>query len=166
MRTDEDVLPGIRLVNFVKRKLRKNVEPTYYGWSSPKEAAFHGYTEEPAYSLFFIIYWIATDIPIIALLLGIVRGNTLVKDNWVAILASAELLIYFAPTVLAFNRVPYPHPRPWLVLLINVFFGVTGVGWLLALLIAATNLDPIVRMTWLDKTIHKLFLVGSGKVNK
>jgi hypothetical protein len=38
MRTDEETLPGVRLINAIKRRLGIEVEQTYYGLSSKEEA--------------------------------------------------------------------------------------------------------------------------------
>ena len=38
--------------------------------------------------------------------------------------------IYMLPTIIAFRR---KHPNRWIIALINFFFGVTFIGWILAL---------------------------------
>ena len=47
------------------------------------------------------------------------------------ILLALILLAYGLPTIIAFLR---GHPNRWIILLVNVFFGGTGVGWLGALI--------------------------------
>lgn len=41
------------------------------------------------------------------------------------------LIIYFLPTVVAFNRV---HPNRWVILALNIFLGSTGIVWLICLI--------------------------------
>jgi hypothetical protein len=45
-------------------------------------------------------------------------------------------LIYFAPTIIAFNR---EHGNKYVVLIINIVFGWTLIGWLVAIFIASSK---------------------------
>jgi len=49
--------------------------------------------------------------------------------------------IYIIPSIIAFGR---KHPNRWLILVVNVVFGATGLGWLGSLVWAcsALHLDP------------------------
>ena len=50
-------------------------------------------------------------------------------------------LLFSLPTFIAFFRV---HPNRWIILLINIFFGGTGIGWLGALIWALHKVhDPV-----------------------
>ena len=46
-------------------------------------------------------------------------------------------IIYIVPTIIAFRR---KHPNRWLVLVVNVVFGATGLGWLGSLVWACSAL--------------------------
>jgi Superinfection immunity protein/Short C-terminal domain len=48
-------------------------------------------------------------------------------DTFVLILLLIVLIIYFVPTVVAFSR---KHPNRWMIAVINIVFGGTGLGWL------------------------------------
>ncbi|GAA0436118.1 superinfection immunity protein [Streptomyces luteireticuli] len=43
------------------------------------------------------------------------------------------IALYLVPSIVAFNR---SHPKRWLVLVINLVFGGTLVGWVVALYLA------------------------------
>ena len=49
------------------------------------------------------------------------------------------ILIYFAPSLVAFGR---QHPNRWLILVINLVFGGSGLGWLIS-------------MVWACRALHK-----------
>lgn len=50
-------------------------------------------------------------------------------SGWIVIMCIAAFAgaIYFIPTFVAFGR---RHPNRWLIMVINVAFGGTGIGWL------------------------------------
>ena len=43
------------------------------------------------------------------------------------ILIGACIVVYFSPTMMAFNRM---HPRRWLILTLNLVVGCTVIGWI------------------------------------
>lgn len=55
--------------------------------------------------------------------------------NWVISLPFVMLLIivvvHFIPTIIAFSR---DHPSRWAIFIVNLFFGFTGLGWIIALI--------------------------------
>jgi Superinfection immunity protein len=55
-------------------------------------------------------------------------------------------IIYILPSIVAFQR---NHPNRWLILVINLAFGGTIVGWGIAL-------------AWATRAIHRLGAAGSG----
>lgn len=58
--------------------------------------------------------------------------------------ASAVLVVYAVPTIVAFYR---GHPNRWPILIVNIAFGATFVGWLAALIWAAHAVHrPIDRL--------------------
>lgn len=59
------------------------------------------------------------------------------------------LLIYILPTIIAFCR---SHRNRWVILIINVVFGGTVLGWFFALIWAVNKLDdPLKGGTKLDR---------------
>lgn len=52
------------------------------------------------------------------------------------LLAPLVLVVYFLPTILAVVR---KHRAPWAIAVVNVIFGLTGVGWLIALIWALNS---------------------------
>lgn len=52
------------------------------------------------------------------------------------------LAIYFLPTIIAFNR---DHRHRWVILIVNVVFGCTLLGWLVALVWALNKFDSPVK---------------------
>ncbi len=52
------------------------------------------------------------------------------------------LAIYFLPTIIAFNR---QHRHRWVILIVNVVFGCTLLGWLVALVWAFNKFDSPVK---------------------
>ena len=55
-----------------------------------------------------------------------------------AILLPILLGIYFVPSIVAFARA---HPNRWPILVVNLVFGLTGVGWIGALIWALLAID-------------------------
>ena len=51
------------------------------------------------------------------------------------------LYIYFLPTITAIKR---NSPHKTAVVIVNIFFGVTLIGWLIALLLASKQPQPVV----------------------
>ncbi len=41
------------------------------------------------------------------------------------------VIVYFIPTRIAFNNT---HPHRWGILIANIFFGITGCGWIICLI--------------------------------
>lgn len=56
---------------------------------------------------------------------------------WVVLILLA-ILLYLLPTFIAFNRV---HRNRWVIMIINVVFGATVLGWLIALVWALNRVD-------------------------
>jgi hypothetical protein len=51
--------------------------------------------------------------------------------------AIISLCVYFLPTIIAGNR---GHHRFWLIAMVNFFFGITLIGWLIAFI---WSLSPV-----------------------
>lgn len=51
-------------------------------------------------------------------------------------------IIFFLPTIIAFFR---QHRNRWVILLINLFFGGTGIGWLACLIWSFNKIDDPVK---------------------
>lgn len=55
---------------------------------------------------------------------------------YVALIVGA-ILVALIPTIIAFRR---KHPHRWLILVINVLFSATGIGWIIALIWSLNSL--------------------------
>jgi hypothetical protein len=53
----------------------------------------------------------------------------------------ASVFIYFLPAFVAFRR---GHPSRWAILLVNLFFGASIVGWIIALIWALSAVTVVV----------------------
>jgi hypothetical protein len=51
------------------------------------------------------------------------------------------LAFYFLPTIMAIKR---KSPHAFAVIILNIFFGVTLVGWIIALVLASKQPQPII----------------------
>jgi len=56
----------------------------------------------------------------------------------IIVLIIALIAIYFLPAMIGFSR---DHRNRWIILLINVVFGATVLGWLIALIWAMNKID-------------------------
>jgi hypothetical protein len=64
-----------------------------------------------------------------------------VESRWIWVILAILLLawILFLPTSIAFRR---NIPNRWAVFVINLFFGLTVIGWVIAMVIAVSNVAP------------------------
>lgn len=65
-----------------------------------------------------------------------VPGLLAVVGVYVALLVGA-ILVALIPTIIAFRR---KHPHRWLILVLNVLFSATGIGWIIALIWSLNSL--------------------------
>lgn len=72
--------------------------------------------------------------------------NEVLIDLFVAVCFMAAGLIYIIPGIVAFWR---GHPNRWIILIINVVFGTTILGWGIALI-------------WALRAVHRTGSVSSG----
>jgi len=56
---------------------------------------------------------------------------------WI-LLGLLAVLIYMLPTIVAFNK---GHRNRWVIMIINIVFGLTLLGWLIAIIWAFNKLD-------------------------
>jgi len=54
----------------------------------------------------------------------------------------ALVVLYFTPTIVAFSR---HHRNRWVILVLNLAFGATLVGWVIALVWALNKVDDPIR---------------------
>jgi hypothetical protein len=64
---------------------------------------------------------------------------------WHWVVALLALLVYFMPTFIAHRRA---HPRKIPILLVNLFLGWTGIGWIAALIWALRSYGGSGRLIW------------------
>jgi len=57
---------------------------------------------------------------------------------FILLCAAAALAAYLLPTIIAFAK---SHRNRWVILIINIFFGATFIGWLIALIWALNKID-------------------------
>lgn len=74
------------------------------------------------------------------------NGSSTAGDTFLVIfilgLGLAALLVYLLPTLIAFFR---SHRNRWVILVINVVFGATLLGWLFSLIWALNKIDAPVK---------------------
>jgi CHASE2 domain-containing sensor protein len=75
-------------------------------------------------------------------------GNT--NPLWAILFSVIIILINFIPSFIAFSR---KHPRRMPILIFNIMFGWTGIGWIL-LLVWAFNPPPQDDL-WVDTKPYK-----------
>ena len=62
--------------------------------------------------------------------------------GWLLIILLILAFIYFLPTIIAFSR---GHRNRWVIFIINVVFGCTFLGWIIALIWAMNKIDDPVK---------------------
>lgn len=62
--------------------------------------------------------------------------------SYLLIISLIIFVIYFLPTIIAFNR---NHRNRWVIFLINIVFGATLIGWLIALIWSMNKIDDPVK---------------------
>jgi len=60
------------------------------------------------------------------------------SDTILTVLGLLVALIYIIPTLVAFNR---GHRNRWVIMIINIVFGATLLGWLIAIIWAFNKVD-------------------------
>jgi hypothetical protein len=51
-----------------------------------------------------------------------------------------SILVYFIPTFIAYSQ---SHPNKFVIFLVNLFFGMTGIVWVILLIIAIAKIDVL-----------------------
>ena len=68
--------------------------------------------------------------------------DSLSFGDWLIITLLILAFIYFLPTIIAFNR---GHRNRWIIFIVNIVFGCTFLGWIVALIWALNKIDDPVK---------------------